>query len=88
MKGTLQCIDLWTPATYHRFTGSEMGSFMSFALPSKALPLRVGNRVNGLSNVILATQWQQAPGGLPIAAETGKIAAQTIDKEEKSKKRH
>jgi len=85
MKGTLRCIDLWTPATYHRFTGSKIGSFMSFALPSKALPLRVGNRVNGLSNVILATQWQQAPGGLPIAAEVGKIAAETIDKEEHKK---
>lgn len=88
MKGTLQYVDLWTPATYRRFTGSEMGSFMSFALPSKALPLRVSNRVEGLSNVILATQWQQAPGGLPIAAEVGKIAAQTIDKDENKQKRH
>jgi phytoene dehydrogenase-like protein len=82
MKGSLRCVDFWTPATYHRFTGSEMGSFMSFALPSKALPLRVSNRVEGLSNVILATQWQQSPGGLPIAAEAGKIAAETINKAE------
>ena len=87
MKGTLQYIDLWTPATYRRFTGSEIGSFMSFALPSQALPLCVGNRVNGLSNVILATQWQQAPGGLPIAAEVGKNAVITIDRAERKQKR-
>ena len=86
MQGTLQFVDIWTPATYRRFTGSEMGSFMSFALPSKVLPLRVDNRVEGLSNVILATQWQQAPGGLPIAAEAGKVAAETIDKKERSRK--
>ncbi|MBQ3489103.1 MAG: NAD(P)/FAD-dependent oxidoreductase [Clostridia bacterium] len=87
MKGTLKCLDMWTPATYRRFTGSEIGSFMSFALPSKALPLRVSNRISGLSNVILATQWQQSPGGLPIAAEVGKKAAETVDKEEHKRKR-
>ena len=86
MQGTLQFVDIWTPATYRRFTGSEMGSFMSFALPSKVLPLRVDNRVEGLSNVVLATQWQQAPGGLPIAAEAGKVAAETIDKKERNRK--
>ena len=88
MKGTLQYVDMWTPATYRRFTGSDMGSFLGFALPSKYLPLRASNRVEGLSNVILATQWQQAPGGLPIAAETGKIAAYTIHKKANKQNRH
>lgn len=86
MKGTLRYIDMWTPATYHRFTGSDIGSFMSFALPSKALPLCTSNRIEGLSNVILATQWQQSPGGLPIAAEVGKKAVETINKEERKRK--
>ena len=85
MKGTLQYVDMWTPATYRRFTGSDMGSFMSFVLPSKALPLCVSNRVKGLPNVILATQWMQAPGGLPMAAEIGKKAAATIARREKNK---
>ena len=86
MKGALQYVDMWTPATYRRFTGSDMGSFMSFVLPSKALPLCVSNRVKGVSNVILATQWMQAPGGLPIAAEIGKNAVETIVKEEQKRK--
>lgn len=77
LRGHLSCIDVWTPATYKRFTASDIGSYMSFVLPSKALPIKLGNRVKGISNLLLATQWQQSPGGLPIAAECGKKAAET-----------
>ena len=91
MSGKLKLIDTWTPATYRSFTGSEIGSFMGFTLPSKALPIRISNRVPKLSNVFLATQWQQLPGGLPIAAEGGKLAIETIvmqlRKEEAAEKR-
>ena len=83
MEGRLRCIDVWTPATYHSFTDTEMGSWMSFALPKKFIPIRDGNRILGLSNVILANQWQQIPGGLPIAAEGGKRAVETVAKMEK-----
>ena len=38
---------------------------------------------DGIENIILATQWQLLPGGLPIAAEGGKIAVQTIKRLEK-----
>ena len=86
LAGKLKCIDIWTPATYHRFTNSEIGSFMTFVLPSKALPLCAPNRIKGLSNVILATQWQQAPGGLPIAADVGKRAIDSITAEENKKR--
>lgn len=78
MQDKLKCIDVWTPATYRRFTGTEIGSWMSFALPSKKIPFRIGNRIKGVSNVFLATQWQQSPGGLPIAAEGGMLAIKSI----------
>ena len=58
---------------------------MSFALPSKSLPLRTSNKVDGFSNVFLATQWQQTPGGLPIAAEGGRLAIEAIKKAEAKK---
>ncbi len=87
LSGKLKCIDVWTPATYQRFTNAEIGSFMSFALPSHAYPFRAGNRIQGLSNVILATQWQQAPGGLPIAAEVGKKAIETVNRKEHNPKK-
>ncbi len=83
LKDKLTCIDVWTPATYKRFIDSEMGSFMSFALPSKCIPTRIGNKIDGIDNIILATQWQLIPGGLPIAAEGGKLAAQAITRLEK-----
>ncbi len=83
LQDKLKCIDVWTPATYKRFIDSEMGSFMSFALPSRCLPTRISNRIDGINNIILATQWQLLPGGLPIAAEGGKLAIQTIAKLEK-----
>lgn len=79
LKDKLTCIDVWTPATYHRYVDSEIGSFMSFALPKGRLPVRQSNRIKGLDNVILATQWQQMPGGLPIAADGGKKAVETIN---------
>ncbi len=79
LTGKLTCIDVWTPATYQRYVDSEIGSFMSFALPKGRLPIRQSNRIKGLDNVILATQWQQMPGGLPIAADGGKKAIETIN---------
>ena len=35
LSGKLRLLDIWTPATYKRYVGSEIGSFMSFALPKK-----------------------------------------------------
>lgn len=83
LNGKLDCLDVWTPATYRRFVNSEIGSWMSFALPPRTLPLMMKNKVKGLKNVILATQWLQAPGGLPIAASSGINAIKTILKREK-----
>ena len=79
----LELLDVWTPATYHRYVHSEMGSWMSFALPAGRLPRRISPRIKGLENVLLATQWLQAPGGLPIAATAGKEAIGAILKMER-----
>ena len=86
MRGRLRCLDVWTPATYKRYTDSQIGSYMSFALPSRMIPKKLSPKIKGLSNVLLATQWLQAPGGLPIAAECGKIAIEAIEKLECTRK--
>lgn len=76
--GRLRLLDVWTPATYKRFIGSEIGSFMSFVLrPGDAFWRRADGRIPGVENVILAGQWLHAPGGLPIAAGEGQRAATT-----------
>lgn len=78
--GKIKCIDVWTPATYKRYTGSQIGSFMSFAFTKKRLPLRIPGNIKELDNVFLAGQWLQMPGGLPIAAITGKCAVDSAVK--------
>lgn len=85
LKNKLKVIDVWTPSTYKRYTDSDIGSFMSFALPPSVIPKAISNVVKGLDNVILASQWLQIPGGLPIAAKVGKRAIETIIKKDSSK---
>lgn len=85
LRGRLSLIDFWTPASYERFIGSEVGSFMSFAIPEKFIPIPLDCSVDGLDNLFLATQWQQSPGGLPIAAGQGKAAIEKIKKIEAKK---
>lgn len=83
LKNKLKLLDVWTPATYNRYVSSEMGSYMSFAMKAKFTPTRLRNRLRGAKNVILATQWLQAPGGLPIAAKGGMLAIKEIMRKEK-----
>ncbi len=85
LKGKITCIDSWTPATYNRFVGARVGSFMSFIMPAGSAPVQLSGDVPGLDNVVLATQWQMAPGGLPIAANAGVDAVKLIGKREKKK---
>jgi len=80
LEGRSYCLDVWTPATYRRFTGAEIGSFMSFFFGAGTLPTMVDGRVPGLENLTFSCQWQRAPGGLPIAAACGKAAAYAIAK--------
>ena len=79
-------LDSWTPATYNRYVGSQIGSFMSFAFGGGVVPGMISGRVEGVDNLLLATQWLQAPGGLPIAAESGRRAAFAIDAAEARKR--
>ena len=78
LSSSLEQLDVWTPATYNGFTASEAGTYMAFAFSSKTFPSFMSGRVRGLDNVVLATQWQRAPGGLPNAALAGIRAADFI----------
>lgn len=79
LEGRIWCLDVWTPATYARYTGAEIGSFMSF-LFGKGLPAAVSGRVPGIENLTFCGQWLRAPGGLPLAAQSGKAVAYAIAK--------
>jgi phytoene dehydrogenase-like protein len=87
LKGKIKELDTWTPASYARYVGSEIGSFMSFVMPAKKKPLSIASKVKEIGNLFLATQWQTAPGGLPMAANAGKRAVEAIEKEERRKEK-
>lgn len=77
----LTLLDMWTPATFERFTGAKNGAYMSFINPKKTAPTDLKYTLDGVDNVILASQWQISPGGLPNAAAAGIKAARIIPKE-------
>lgn len=83
LKDKIRMIDIWTPVTYHRYCNSYKGAYMSFVVKKGAKDVRVPSRIKGLDNVLLASQWQMGPGGLPTAAAMGKFAAWWIEKKER-----
>lgn len=87
LKDSLKFLDMWTPATYNRYTGEEVGAFMSFIFPRGSWPTIVDGRIKEVRNLIMASQWLQTPGGLPIAADLGMRAAIAVDEAEKSSRK-
>lgn len=84
LAASLEPVDCWTPATYHRYFGAHCGAYLSNAF-TPAAPLRaLSPRVPGVRGLYLATQWLHSPGGLPIAADCGKRAIREILKREHS----
>ncbi len=77
---SIRVLDAWTPLTYERFCGAYRGSYMGFKATSSAKPPASKGAVKGLPGLYLAGQWMTNPGGLPIAATSGKFAIQRIQR--------
>lgn len=75
LKNRLHCLDVWTPATYHRYFGADSGAFLSYAFTPQASLRSLPTRIHGLKQFSVASQWLSSPGGLPNAALAGKHAA-------------
>lgn len=78
LEGRIRVLDVWTPMTYVRYCNSYKGSYMSFIVTKGAKRIMGTNRIKGLDNVFIGTQWQMGPGGLPCAVACGKSAAWRI----------
>ncbi len=76
LDGHMSLLDIWTPATYHRYFGARAGAFLSNAMTPAASLRTHGTRIPHLRGFSLATQWLSSPGGLPAAAKAGKRAAE------------
>lgn len=76
LDGHAKLLDVWTPATYHRYFGARAGAFLSNAMTPAASLRACPSRIPHLKGCSLATQWLSSPGGLPTAAKAGKRAAE------------
>ena len=80
LKGGLEFLDAWTPLTYERYCNAFHGSYMSFITTPAGKAVRMKGRLKGVRNLYVAGQWTNSPGGLPVAAASGKFAVQRIQK--------
>lgn len=83
LKEHIELLDCWTPITYERYCNSYHGAYMGFITRKDIKSFRVKGKVKGIKNAYIASQWIQAPGGLPIAVTAGKFAIQRILKKNK-----
>jgi phytoene dehydrogenase-like protein len=72
--------DVATPATYHRYTGSYRGSYMTWIMtPVTTRKFRlIPKTIPGLEGFYQAGMWVMAPGGLPTAAKTARDVVQLM----------
>ena len=82
-KDNLQVLDVCTPKTLNRYTNASRGAYMGFLFTHKDGMFTHNGRIPGLRNFLMAGQWMQCPGGLPLALAEGKFAIQRICKKEK-----
>jgi phytoene dehydrogenase-like protein len=77
LKGKIELINIATPLTYERYTGSYKGAWMTVLLKNKttSMPRSVPA---AYKHLYLAGFRTQAPGGLPIALISGYKAAQYL----------
>lgn len=83
LEGNLELLDCWTPLTYERYCNAYHGTYMAFATTLNTKQLKIKGELKSLKNFYMAGQWIMSPGGLPIAAISGKFAIQRILKKEK-----
>ena len=85
LKGHMEVLDCWTPLTYERYCNAYHGAYMSFTTKKGVKSFRTKRTVKGVKNFYIASQWLMAPGGLPVAATSGKFAIWWIAKRDKRK---
>ena len=83
LEGDMELLDVWTPLTYERYCNAYHGSYMSFITTPAGGQIRFKGKLKGIRNLYVAGQWTNSPGGLPVAAASGKFAVQRILKDEK-----
>jgi phytoene dehydrogenase-like protein len=78
VKGKIEVVDVATPLTYHRYTGTWKGAYMGWLNPEGNIPVNLP----GLQGFFLAGQWTSRMSGLPTALMTGRGSIMRICQED------
>ena len=85
LEGKITLLDTFTPLTITRYVNTYKGAYMSFLFTKKNNMYWGNQKVKGLDNVFLASQWMTSPGGLPFAMTNGVWSIQKICQKERIK---
>lgn len=78
-EGKIELLDTWTPLSYSYRNNDTNGSYMRFITTAISRKANISQEVRGVENVFLASHCLKYPGGLPIAAFSGKTAIELIE---------
>ena len=80
--GRIDMVDVATPCTYVRYTGTWKGVYMSWLASPRYARLSVPGRLPGLRHFYMAGQWANAGGGVPVGVMTARWTLQRIRKDD------
>ncbi|MBO4309589.1 MAG: NAD(P)/FAD-dependent oxidoreductase [Lachnospiraceae bacterium] len=75
----IKILDTWTPYTYARRNNDTNGAYMRFITTAISQKSTISAEISGVENAFLAGHWLRYPGGLPMAALSGKEAIDIIN---------
>lgn len=81
IRSHIEVKDVATPLSYERYTGSWMGSTCGWLLTDKSMMMMVrgmNKTLPGLRNFVMAGQWVEPGGSVPVVALSGRNAIQLI----------
>ena len=84
-KGKIEAVDVATPYTYTRYTGTWKGVYMSWLTTPENPRLKVPGKLPDLKNFYLAGQWAYSSGGVPVGVITGRWSIMRLCKDDGKK---
>ncbi|MDR2679493.1 MAG: NAD(P)/FAD-dependent oxidoreductase [Tannerella sp.] len=78
LEGKIELLDVATPLTFNKYCNSYRGSYMSFIPYGHVRKQIHKGTIDGIKNLYIAGQCTFPAGGLPLAALSGKFAAQRL----------
>jgi phytoene dehydrogenase-like protein len=85
LSSQVEMVDVATPVTWVRYTGSWKGSYMGWMKVSFGIDKPVEKTLPGLGSFYMAGHWVESGGGIPPAAQSGRNAIQLICNKDKKR---